>query len=45
MAPVDAMEDWQFHQDKRRCAEIQHRYALEDYDLMTEAVNAAFVRY
>ena len=44
-AASDAMEEWQFHQAEKRRAETRHRYALEDYGLTPEAVNAAFVRY
>ena len=44
-AAADAMEDWQFRQVEKRSAEKRHRYALEDYGLTPDAVNAAFVRY
>ena len=44
-AALDAMEDWQFRQAEKRRIEKRHRYALEDYGLTPEAVNAAFKRY
>ncbi len=44
-AAVDAMEEWQIRQAEKRRAEKRHRYALEDYGLTPEAVNAAFARY
>ena len=42
---VDAMEEWQFLQAEKRRTETRHRYALEDYGLTPETVNAAFKRY
>ncbi len=42
---LDAMEEWQFRQAEKRRGEKRHRYALEDYGLTPEAVNAAFKRY
>ena len=44
-AAVDAMTDWLFRQGIHRQRETRHRYALEDYGLTVEAVNAAFARY
>ena len=44
-AASDAMEEWQFHQAEKRRTETRHRYALEDYGLTPETVNAAFKRY
>ncbi len=44
-ATIDAMEEWQFRQAEKRRTEKRHRYALEDYGLTPEAVNAAFKRY
>ena len=44
-AAVDAMTDWRFRQAVHRQRETRHRYALEDYGLTVEAVNAAFARY
>ena len=44
-AAVDAMTDWRFQQAVHRQRETRHRYALEDYGLTVEAVNAAFARY
>ena len=44
-AAIDAMEDWQFRQAEQRRQEKRHRYALEDYGLTPEEVNAAFARY
>ena len=42
---IDAMEDWQSRQAEKRRGEKRHRYALEDYGLTPETVNAAFKRY
>ena len=42
---VTAMEDWKFHQAKRRRREPKHRYDLADYGLTPEDVNAAFRGY
>lgn len=42
---VDAMEEWQIRQSEKRRTEKRHRYALEDYGLTPETVNAAFKRY
>ena len=42
---VDAMDDWLFRQAQQRSRETRHRYALEDYGLTPEAVDAAFARY
>ena len=42
---LDAMEEWQFRQAEKRRTEKRHRYALEDYGLTPEEVNAAFARY
>ena len=42
---VDAMDDWLFRQAIHRQQETRHRYALSDYGLTPEAVNAAFARY
>lgn len=42
---VDAMEEWQFRQAEKQRSQKRHRYALEDYGLTPEAVNAAFKRY
>ena len=44
-AAVDAMDDWLLRQARRRQRETRHRYALEDYGLTPETVNAAFARY
>ena len=44
-AAADAMIDWVFRQAVHRERETRHRYALEDYGLKEEAVNAAFARY
>ena len=44
-AALDAMEEWQFQQAEKRRGEKRHRYALEDYGLTPETVNAAFKRY
>ena len=44
-AAVDAMTDWRFRQAVHRQRETRHRYALEDYGLTAEAVDAAFARY
>ena len=44
-ATLDAMDDWLFRQAEKRRTEPRHRYALEDYGLTPEAVNAAFKRY
>ena len=44
-AALDAMEEWQFRQTEKRRGEKRHRYAVEDYGLTPEAVNAAFKRY
>ena len=44
-AALDAMEEWQIRQAEKRRTEKRHRYALEDYGLTPEAVNAAFKRY
>ena len=42
---LDAMEEWQLRQAEKRRGEKRHRYALEDYGLTPESVNAAFKRY
>ncbi len=42
---VDVMDDWLFRQNERRRREKRHRYALEDYGLTPEAVDAAFASY
>ena len=42
---IDAMDDWLHQQAERRQRETRHRYALEDYGLTPESVNAAFARY
>ena len=42
---VDVMDDWLFRQAERRRGEKRHRYALEDYGLTPEAVDAAFASY
>ena len=42
---VDAMEEWQSRQAEKRRGEKRYRYALEDYGLTPETVNAAFKRY
>jgi hypothetical protein len=42
---VDVMEEWQIRQAEKRRTEKRHRYALEDYGLTPETVNAAFARY
>jgi len=39
------MEAWQARQAERRRHEVRHSYALEDYDLTPEAVDAAFACY
>ena len=44
-AALDAMEEWQISQAEKRRTEKRHRYALEDYGLTPETVNAAFKRY
>ena len=44
-AAIDALDDWLFLQSLRRQRETGQRYALEDYGLTPEAVNAAFARY
>ena len=44
-AALNAMEEWQFRQSEKRRTETRHRYALEDYGLTLETVNAAFKRY
>lgn len=44
-AALDAMEEWQFRQAKKRRGEKRHRYDLKDYGLTPESVNAAFKRY
>ena len=44
-AALDAMEEWQISQAEKRRTEKRHRYALEDYGLTLETVNAAFKRY
>ena len=44
-AALDAMEAWQVRQAEKRRTEKRHRYALEDYGLTQETVNAAFKRY
>ncbi len=44
-AALDAMEEWQFQQAEKRRGEKRHRYAMEDYGLTPETVNAAFKRY
>ena len=42
---VDAIDDWRLRQAERRRREKRHRYALEDYGLTLEAVDAAFASY
>ena len=42
---VDVMDDWLFRQAERRRQEKRHRYALEDYGLTPETVDAAFASY
>jgi hypothetical protein len=44
-AAIDAMTDWRFRQAAHRQRETRHRYALENYGLAMDAVNAAFARY
>lgn len=44
-AALNAMEEWQFRQSEKRRTEKRHRYAVEDYGLTPDAVNAAFKRY
>ena len=44
-AALNAMEEWQFRQSEKRRTEKRHRYAVEDYGLTPETVNAAFKRY
>lgn len=42
---VNDMEEWYLWVTEQRRHEMRHRYALEDYGLTPEAVNAAFKRY
>ena len=42
---VNDMEEWYLRMTEQRRHETRHRYALEDYGLTPEAVNAAFKRY
>ena len=44
-AASGTMEEWHERQIEKRRTETRHRYALEDYGLTPEAVNAAFARY